>query len=79
MQPRALIVDDEPQTCELIQSVVNSVGMHALILNSSAKAPALLGRGRFDLVFLDFHMTSPDGVGIRKMLSSSLASRLTSL
>jgi len=79
MQPRALIVDDEPQTCELIQSVVNSVGMHALILNSSAKAPALLGRGRFDLVFLDFHMTSPDGVELARQVRQSRPNRTSTI
>lgn len=77
MQRRVLIVDDEPATCELIQKAVNSAGMEALALTSSAQAPQALVQAKFDLVFLDFHMPSPDGLELARELRRSGLNRNT--
>jgi len=61
MQRRALIVDDEPATCELIEKVLGSIGIDSLILNNSTEAPHILRQGKFEVVFLDFDMPFPDG------------------
>ncbi len=59
MQRRALIVDDEPATCELIEKVLGSVGIDSLVLTKSTEAPCILRQGKFEVVFLDFQMPFP--------------------
>jgi CheY-like chemotaxis protein len=53
MQRRALVVDDEAATCELIQKVLYAAGVDALTLTSSGQAVAFLEEGKFDMVFFD--------------------------
>jgi DNA-binding response OmpR family regulator len=77
IQPRVLIVDDEPETCALIQKAVSAAGMEALALTNSAQAPRALAQNKFDLVFLDFHMPSPDGIELARELRQSGPNRTT--
>lgn len=77
MQRVALIVDDEPETCALIQKAVNSEGMEALTLTDSAQASGALNKGKFDLAFLDFHMPSPDGIELAREMRRSRLNRNT--
>jgi DNA-binding response OmpR family regulator len=77
MQPRVLIVDDEPETCALIQKAVSAAGMEAIALTNSANASRALAQNKFDLVFLDFHMPSPDGVELARELRQSGVNRTT--
>src|SRR5690348_2708685 len=77
MQRRVLIVDDEPEICEMIQRVVNSAGMEALSTTDSARALDVIARGKFDLVFLDFHMGQPDGLDLARRMRSIPANRST--
>ena len=77
MQRRVLIVDDEPETCALIQKAVNSAGLDALSLTNSAQAPSALNQGKFDLAFLDFHMPSPDGLELAREMRRSRLNRTT--
>jgi DNA-binding response OmpR family regulator len=66
MQRRALVVDDEPATCELIQRVLYAAGVDALTLTRSAQATSFLEEGKFDMVFFDLHMSSPDGIELSR-------------
>ncbi len=68
MQRRALIVDDDPAICRLIERVLTSVGIDALALTQSAEAPPILEQLRFDIAFLDFHMESPDGPELTRQM-----------
>ena len=77
MHPRVLIVDDEPETCALIQRAVIAAGMDALALTNSAQAPRALAQNKFDLVFLDFHMPSPDGIELAREMRRSRLNRTT--
>jgi DNA-binding response OmpR family regulator len=77
MQRRALIVDDEPAMCELMQEVLNSTGMASLALTLSADAPEHLQREKFDVVLLDFRMPSPDGVELTRQIRRSGFNRMT--
>jgi len=61
MSRRALIVDDEPAVCRLIQSVLSSSGVDSLVLTKSADASAYLRDEKFDVVLLDFTMPAPSG------------------
>ncbi len=52
MQRRALVVDNEPGTRQLLKTILNSNGMDALILASGGDAPRYLNGEKFDVVFL---------------------------
>jgi DNA-binding response OmpR family regulator len=77
MQRRALVVDDEPATCELIQKVLYAAGMDALTLTRSAQASGFLEEGKFDMVFFDLHMNSPDGIELSREMRKSGFNRNT--
>jgi len=40
--------------------------MEALTLTRSSEAPEILDEGKFDMVFLDLHMASPDGIDLAR-------------
>jgi DNA-binding response OmpR family regulator len=77
MQRRALIVDDEPATCEMIEKVLSAVGMEFLTLNRSLEAPAILQEGKFALVFLDSGMAFPNGLELTRQMRDSTFNRMT--
>ena len=77
MQKRALIVDDEPATCELIERALNSVGIHALSITRSVEAPEILRHARFAVAFFDHHMGFPDGPALARQMRASGSNRLT--
>lgn len=71
MTRRALIVDDEPATCQLIRGVFSSNGMDSLTLTSSAEAPGYLRDEKFDVVVLDFAMPTPSGIDLAQQARGS--------
>jgi CheY-like chemotaxis protein len=77
MYRRALVVDDERAICDLIQKVLISAGIEALTLTRSAEAPGLLEEGKFDVVFLDLHMPSPDGIELARQMRRTASNRTT--
>jgi CheY-like chemotaxis protein len=72
-------VDDEPAICALIQKVLLSARLEALALTRSAEAPSLLEEGKFDVVFLDLHMPSPDGIELARQMRSTEPNRATAI
>jgi CheY-like chemotaxis protein len=77
MQRRALVVDDEPATCELIQKVLYAAGVDALTLTRSGQAASFLEEGKFDMVFFDLHMGSPDGIELSREMRRGGSNRTT--
>jgi DNA-binding response OmpR family regulator len=77
MQRRALVVDDEQATCELIQKVLYAAGVDALTLTRSGQAPGYLQEGKFDMVFFDLHMGSPDGMELSREMRRAGSNRTT--
>ena len=77
MQRRVLIVDNEAATCELIERTVNVAGMNALVLSNSSQAARALSGAKFDLVFLNFHMSGPDGVELARQVRQTRSNRTT--
>jgi len=61
----------------MIRKVLNSAGMEALILTRSTEAPDILDEGKFDVVFLDLRMPSPDGIELAPQMPSSRFNRTT--
>ena len=68
---RALIVDDEPETCELLRNALSSNGIDALILKQNAAAAGRLWTEKFSLVLLDLCMASPDGIELARRVRNS--------
>jgi DNA-binding response OmpR family regulator len=77
MQKRALIVDDEAATCELIEKVLGSVGIESLVLNKSTEAACVLREGKFAIIFLDFGTALPDGAELTRQARESGFNRMT--
>jgi DNA-binding response OmpR family regulator len=77
MQRRALVVDDEAATCELIQRVLYAAGVDALTLTRSGQAASFLEEGKFDMVFFDLHMGSPDGIELSREMRRAGSNRTT--
>jgi two-component system response regulator PilR (NtrC family) len=61
-QPLALIVDDEPDICELLEITLLRMGIAARSVLDLGSARQLLERQRFDLCLTDMRL--PDGNGI---------------
>lgn len=68
MPQRALVVDDDLPTCKLIQAILNSADIEAMILTESAHAAELLRNQKFDAVFLDVNMPAPDGIELARQI-----------
>ncbi|MGA8145018.1 MAG: response regulator [Candidatus Acidiferrales bacterium] len=77
MTRRALIVDDEPAMCQLIQGVLTSTGMESLILTKSSDATGYLREEKFDVVLLDFAMPAPDGIELAQQARGSGFNQMT--
>ena len=77
MQKRALIVDAEPATCELIEKVLTSAGIESLSVKQSAEAVGLLRQGKFAVAFLGYHMPFPDGPALTRQMRDSDYNRTT--
>jgi CheY-like chemotaxis protein len=70
MPTRALVVDDDPANCELIKEVLHSVDIESLALTHSGQAVTFLAREKFDAIFLDVNMPSPNGIELTRKIRS---------
>jgi len=55
----ALVVDDEPIVCQMIEKILKSAGIGSIDAHTEQEAPEILDEGMFDVVFLDLHMPTP--------------------
>ena len=62
MKPTALVVDDEPDICELLSITLDRMDISARTCNDVTGAKRLLGREAFDLCLTDMRL--PDGDGL---------------
>ena len=70
MPGRILVVDDDPTICELIQEVLRTVEIESLTATHGGMALTYLATEKFDAVFLDVHMPSPDGIELTRRIRS---------
>jgi len=68
---RVLVVDDDPTVCELIQEVLSSAEMEAVTYTNSQQAAIRLELEKFQAVFLDVNMPSPDGLELTRQVRAS--------
>jgi CheY-like chemotaxis protein len=57
--------------CELIEAVLVSAGVEASALTDSSQAADRLKKEKFDAVFLDVNMPSPDGIELARKMHNS--------
>ncbi len=77
MQKQVLIVDDEEAVCQMVGKVLTSAGMESLTLTRSLQALDLLNQEKFEMVFFDLHMASPDGMELARHMRRSSWNRTT--
>jgi len=61
-EPLALVIDDEPDICELLSLTLGRMGIQTETATDVAGAKALLGNKQFDLCLTDMRL--PDGDGL---------------
>ncbi len=71
MRLRVLVVDDDPAVCEVIQTVLASAGLDAVAETKSGRAMEITKKDKFDAIFLDVRMPSPDGVELARQIRAT--------
>jgi two-component system, NtrC family, response regulator HydG len=66
--PRILIVDDEPDACELLRQVLESEGYEAVPETSASSALERIAKQDFDLVLSDVVMAEMDGLDLCRQI-----------
>jgi CheY-like chemotaxis protein len=79
MHKPALVVDNEPVSCELIEKVLHSVGIESLVLNRSSEALNILREGKFSVAFFGLRTDFPDGTELTRQMRDSGFKRMTSV
>ena len=69
-QPLALIVDDEPDICELLEITLLRMGINAQSVLDLAGAYQLLESQRFDLCLTDMRLPDGNGIDLVRHISS---------
>ncbi len=72
---KCLVVDDDPLTCDLVESYLGQIGGidYCLKINDGSTALHLLAAENFDAVFLDLQLPGIDGVSLLKALPRDTA------
>jgi DNA-binding response OmpR family regulator len=67
---KCLVVDDDPLTCDTVESYLQRIGGidYCLKVNDGSTALHLLAADSFDAVFLDLELPGMDGVSLLKAL-----------
>lgn len=71
MRTKVLIVDNESAMCQLMEAVLSSAGIEVETLTSSSAAAERLQQEKFDAVFLDVRMPSPDGFALSRQMRAA--------
>lgn len=78
-KPAILIVDDEPDTLELLNFILSDEGYDVWIMTNAEEALDLLENHIPDLVLLDVRLPKVDGIEICRRIKSSSNSRISSI
>jgi CheY-like chemotaxis protein len=74
---KLLVVEDDPASLELMTEVFTSLKAEVSAVRDSEKAVTLVNRQRFDGIFLDLGMPSPDGFQLARLIRKSAANKST--
>lgn len=72
-----LIVDADTASCEVIHTAMTASNLDAVMETSSSRAAEFLRTEKYDALFFELHMPTPDGVQLAKMARSSGLNRRT--
>lgn len=64
METRILVIDDEPDVCELLAMSLKADGVRVVTTTSAREALELVASEDFDVVLTDLSMTEVDGLGV---------------
>jgi two-component system chemotaxis response regulator CheY len=73
----ALLVDNEPPICELLQEILKSEGMEAVTLANGSEAADYARSQKFDVVFVDSSSPVSDGIELTRKIRGSGYNRKT--
>jgi two-component system, cell cycle sensor histidine kinase and response regulator CckA len=68
---RVLVVDDEPDICEMIRTALTLGGAEVVSALAGAEAVALCQGGRFDAAFVDFSMSGLSGFALGRAIADA--------
>lgn len=69
--PRLLVVDDDAELRELIQTYLSRQGFEVLVAGDGEQCDEVLSREQVDLIILDLMLPGEDGLSIAKRLKAS--------
>jgi two-component system response regulator PilR (NtrC family) len=72
-QPLALVIDDEPDICELLTLTLGRMDIRTETATDVAGAKALLGRHEFDICLTDMRLPDGDGLELVEWMQSNAA------
>jgi DNA-binding response OmpR family regulator len=65
---RILFIDDDRETCELVQLQLDFAGYHTVAATTVGDGLKLAKTDRFDLILLDWHFQDGTGIELCKMI-----------
>ncbi|MDH3614165.1 MAG: sigma-54 dependent transcriptional regulator [Gammaproteobacteria bacterium] len=72
-EPLALVIDDEPDICELLTLTLGRMDIRTKTAADVAGAKALLGRNQFDLCLTDMRLPDGDGLELVEWMQTNAA------
>ena len=72
-QPLALVIDDEPDICELLTLTLGRMDIRTATASDVSSAKALLGERHFDLCLTDMRLPDGDGLELVEWMQSHAA------
>jgi two-component system response regulator PilR (NtrC family) len=72
-QPRALVIDDEPDICELLTMTLGRMDIHAEAASDVSGAKRLLTSQRFDICLTDMRLPDGDGLELVEWMQTHAA------
>ena len=70
-----LVVDDQPLSIKLMQLILEGEGYHVLVAANATEALQAVRDSKPDLILMDIHLPSLDGLALTKLLRSDQESR----
>ena len=75
--PKALVVEDDPFTSELLQEILNTQGFEVMTAVEGESAAALFAKEPFQSIFLDLNVPGLDGLELTRRIRSSATNKST--
>ena len=70
-----LVVDDQPVSIKLMQLMLEGEGYQVLVAANATEALQAVQASKPDLILMDIHLPSLDGLALTKLLRSDMESR----